>query len=183
MLLLVTAVGDITKYPADVIVNAANSSLLGGGGVDGAIHRAAGPKLLAECRTLHGAKIGEAKMTGAHNIKTAKRIIHTPGPVYTYLTTDAEKLEAAQKLADCYQNSLTLASQAGAETIVFPAISTGIYGYPLREATAVAITAIGTWFEQNQDTSLMKVTLIGYDQQQAETIAEILGDPAAIESS
>lgn len=152
--------GDITKYPADVIVNAANSSLLGGGGVDGAIHRAAGPRLLAECRTLGGARTGEAKMTGAYGIATAQHIVHTVGPVYRQHSAG----QAAELLASCYRASLDLADGAGAASIAFPAISTGVYGYPIQEATQVAVTTIRTWLDAHPASPLQRVTLVAYSR-------------------
>ena len=123
---------DITKIKADAIVNAANSSLLGGGGVDGAIHRAAGPELLAECKTLGGCPTGEARITKGYNLP-AKYVIHTVGPVYRGLPGDSELL------SQCYRNSFKLAAEKNIKTIAFPAISCGIYGYPIEEACKIAL--------------------------------------------
>jgi O-acetyl-ADP-ribose deacetylase (regulator of RNase III) len=148
--------GDITRFPADVIVNAANSSLLGGGGVDGAIHRAAGPELLEACRALGGANTGEAKMTDAFRIATAQKIVHTVGPVYAAWP----RTQAAELLASCYRRSLDLASEY--ESIAFPAISTGVYGYPIREATDVALEAIRGWIEHNRQSTLKTITLVAH---------------------
>jgi O-acetyl-ADP-ribose deacetylase (regulator of RNase III) len=124
--------GDITKLDIDAIVNAANTTLRGGGGVDGAIHRAAGPDLVAECRTLGGCRPGEAKITRAYRLP-ARFVIHTVGPVW-----HGGKHGEAQKLADCYRNSLHLAVENEIKTIAFPAISCGAYGYPIEEAARIA---------------------------------------------
>lgn len=135
---------DITTLDCDAIVNAANHTLLGGGGVDGAIHRAAGPKLLDECRNLNGCNTGEAKITRGYNLP-ARYVIHTVGPVYSGSDEDSIRL------SDCYTNSLDLAREHSVHSIAFPAISTGVYGYPQEEAASVAYQTVRKWLKNNQD--------------------------------
>ncbi len=148
--------GDITTQRVDVIVNAANTSLLGGGGVDGAIHRAAGPELLDECRGLGGCATGEAKMTGAYRLPS-RHVIHTVGPVWKGGNQDERRL-----LADCYRNSLMLASDNGAKSVAFPAISCGAYGFPLDEAATIAIGEVLRFLAENKQPQ--RVHLVCFDQ-------------------
>lgn len=148
--------GDITREDVDAIVNAANSSLLGGGGVDGAIHRAAGPGLLAETRTLGGCPTGEARISKGYRLK-ARHVIHAVGPVYHGRPQDAELLASA------YRNSLELATQHHLTTVAFPAISTGVYGYPLDEAAQVALGTVKEYLQQHPAITLVRFVL--FDKQ------------------
>lgn len=150
------AKGDITKLKVDAIVNAANSSLLGGGGVDGAIHSAAGPRLLEECKELNGCKTGEAKITKGYNLP-AKFVIHTVGPVWSGGNNDEDEL-----LRNCYINSLILAKQNQIKTLAFPAISTGVYRFPLDRAAKIAISTVKDFL--SNDDSLEKVVFICFDE-------------------
>lgn len=147
--------GDITKQSVDAIVNAANCSLLGGGGVDGAIHRAAGPELLAECRTLNGCETGKAKITRGYRLP-AKYVIHTPGPIW-YGGSRGE----AELLASCYRSCLTLASESGCKTVDFPSISTGVYHFPLDKAAYIAINTISDYLKEHDD--IERVRMVCFD--------------------
>jgi O-acetyl-ADP-ribose deacetylase (regulator of RNase III) len=143
--------GDITKLEVDAIVNAANNTLLGGGGVDGAIHRAAGRQLYDECEALGGCLTGEAKITGGYNFP-AKHVIHTVGPVY-----DREGEAAPELLASCYCRSLEIAAERGLKTVAFPAISTGVYGYPIESATGIAVKTVHDFLEKHPDMEVQFV--------------------------
>jgi len=149
--------GDITTLKIDAIVNAANKTLLGGGGVDGAIHRAAGKELLKECRTLNGCETGDAKITKGYNLP-AKFVIHTVGPVY-----NGGSYNEAEKLASCYSRSLKVAVENGIKTIAFPNISTGVYGYPKNEAAEIAIQTVKEFLVGNK--SIEQVILCVFDDE------------------
>ena len=158
--------GDITSLNVDAIVNAANRTLLGGGGVDGAIHRAAGRELLAECRTLGGCETGEAKITKGYKLP-AKYVIHTVGPVWHGGNNNEEKL-----LADAYRNSLIVGAQNGVKSIAFPAISTGVYGFPKERAAEIAISVIKEFLEGND----MEVILCAFSKSDAERYERLLSE-------
>ena len=161
-----TAKGDITTFKVDAIVNAANSTLLGGGGVDGAIHRAAGPELLNECKTLNGCKTGEAKITKGYKLP-AKFVIHTVGPVWRGGNNNEDKL-----LANCYKNSLKLAEENNIKTIAFPSISTGVYSFPFERACKIAIKTVKEFLENN--TSIEKVIFVCFSESDLEIYKNIL---------
>ena len=157
---------DITTFDADAIVNAANSTLLGGGGVDGAIHRAAGPELLAECKTLGGCATGEAKITYGYALPSTY-IIHTVGPIYN------GKVSQRVDLANCYQNSLELAKKHHLHSIAFSAISTGVYGYPLEEAARIALLTCTQWLNANKEYG-MEITLVCFNNAVLKSYSEII---------
>jgi O-acetyl-ADP-ribose deacetylase (regulator of RNase III) len=164
--------GDITKLRVDAIVNAANSSLLGGGGVDGAIHRAAGPDLVFECRLLGGCPTGEARVTKGYRLP-AKHVIHTVGPVWRGGEHGEDDL-----LASCYRESLRLAAANGVRTIAFPAISTGIYGFPVERAARVAVREVRAFLAH--DETIERVSLVCFGRESFETFRAAL---AAAESA
>lgn len=158
--------GDITTLKVDAIVNAANTSLLGGGGVDGAIHRAAGKELLAECRLLNGCNTGEAKITSAYNLP-AKKVIHTVGPVW-----NGGRSNEAASLKSCYINSLQIATNNNCETIAFPAISTGVYRFPKDQAAEIAINTVLDTL--NKNNSIKKVIFVIFDSENYEIYSRLL---------
>lgn len=162
--------GDITKQSVDAIVNAANCSLLGGGGVDGAIHRAAGPELLAECRTLNGCRTGQAKITKGYRLP-AKYVIHTPGPVW-----HGGSSGEAELLASCYLSCLTLASENGCRTVDFPSISTGVYHFPLDKAAKIAVRTICEYLSAHSE--IMRVRMVCFDARTKECYEKALADIA-----
>jgi O-acetyl-ADP-ribose deacetylase len=159
--------GDITKLQVDAIVNAANTSLLGGGGVDGAIHRAAGPELLKECSLLQGCPTGEAKITKGYRLP-ARYVIHTAGPIWRGGNADEEEL-----LASCYKRSLHLAIQHGIKSIAFPNISTGVYHFPKEKAASIAVKTVKEFSES--DSNLERVIFICFDEENYRIYQEQLG--------
>lgn len=168
-----TELGDITaKHYADAIANAANNSLLGGGGVDGAIHRAAGAELLAECRTLGGCATGQAKITKAYKLP-CDYVIHTVGPVW-----HGGGRGEAELLASCYRNSLQLAMEHGIRSVAFPSISTGVYSYPLKQAAEIAVQAVRDTVRKFPD-ALDEVVWVLFDETTKKAYDEVLGKPGA----
>ena len=185
---IVVLKGDITKLRVDAIVNAANRSLLGGGGVDGAIHRAAGRELYEECKALGGCKTGEAKITKGYKLPAkyvihtvdwaygmndklpAKYVIHTVGPIY-----GRENGREAELLANCYKNSLKLAVDNNIKTIAFPSISTGAYGYPLKEASEIAITTVKKFLDDEKD-HVEKVYFVAFSEADFKVYQNLLSD-------
>ena len=167
---ITTTLGDITSdHGMDAIVNAANRSLLGGGGVDGAIHRAAGPELLEECRKFGGCETGEARITGAYKLP-CKWVIHTPGPIW-----NGGHQGEADLLGACYRNSLTLAMEKGARKVAFPSISTGVYGYPLVGAAQVAFEAVTQFVKEHPD-AFDEIRWVLFDERTKAAYDGVIGD-------
>lgn len=162
---LVLLRGDITLQDTDAIVNAANSGLLGGGGVDGAIHRAAGPELLDECRTIGGCPTGEARITKGYRL-TAKYVVHAVGPVWHGGSQNEDRL-----LADAYRNSLRLAVENGVRTIAFPSISTGVYGFPIERASRIAVTAVEVFVKNHPE--IREVRFVTFSQHDEDVYAPL----------
>ncbi|MFC1812606.1 O-acetyl-ADP-ribose deacetylase [Thermodesulfobacteriota bacterium] len=162
--------GDITRLDVDAIVNAANTSLLGGGGVDGAIHRAAGPELLEECRAVGGCPTGEARITGGYNLP-ARNVIHTVGPVYS------GKAEDGRLLSQCYANSLHLAVRHHLTSIAFPSISCGVYGYPIKKACRIAMDTTCSFLRGN--SGIAKIIFVVFSSENFETYSEYFRKLAA----
>jgi O-acetyl-ADP-ribose deacetylase (regulator of RNase III) len=165
---IIVVEGDITEQNVDAIVNAANTSLLGGGGVDGAIHRAAGPELLEECRTLHGCPTGEARITRGYRLP-ARWVIHTVGPVWRDGASKEDEL-----LASCYRRSLEVAVQNRVRTIAFPAISTGVYRFPLVRATRIAVRVVRDFLDKNP--AIEKVIFVCYDSRTRDIYQGVLDE-------
>ncbi|MBU1692753.1 MAG: O-acetyl-ADP-ribose deacetylase [Verrucomicrobia bacterium] len=160
--------GDITRQAVDVIVNAANTSLLGGGGVDGAIHRAAGPELLEECRKLGGCPTGEARLTRGYRLP-ARYVIHTPGPVWS-----GGRRGEPDLLASCYRHALELAAQHGVRTIAFPSISTSVYGYPIRQAARIALSTVAAFLQDH--AKIEKVVHVCFSPEDYEVYSSALAE-------
>ena len=158
---LVLVSGDLTRLDVDAIVNAANTSLLGGGGVDGAIHAAAGPELLAECRLLGGCETGDAKLTGGHQLP-ARHVIHTVGPVWA-----GGGEQEADLLASCYRKSLEIAAQNGFASVAFPSISTGVYGFPVARAAQIAVTEIRAFLATHDLPEVVTLVTFSYQDEKA----------------
>lgn len=164
---------DITTLQCDCIVNAANSTLLGGGGVDGAIHRAAGPELLAACRLLGGCRTGEAKITMGYDLP-AKYVIHTVGPIYSASEQDPILL------ASCYRNSMDLACNHDVHTIAFPAISAGVYGYPMQDAAQIALTTVAQWIADHPEYP-MEVTFSCFSESAVDIYQAVYAELAEVD--
>ncbi|KIJ52352.1 hypothetical protein M422DRAFT_202415 [Sphaerobolus stellatus SS14] len=161
--------GDITKIEVDAIVNAANTRLLGGGGVDGQIHRAAGRDLLKECKTLNGAETGESKITKGYNLP-AKHVIHTVGPIYSASKADTN----AEQLRSCYRTSLDLAVENKLTSIAFCSVSTGIYGYPIHDATHIALKTVREYLDSSEGDSLEKVVFVVWSDKDRDVYQELI---------